>query len=75
MSEPELPRFVVQGIDLRDYIALTAGAEEIHRFQQYGVPPMGGQKRPKYTIEEARYRYADAMLAARTIATTTGTTT
>lgn len=63
--EPELPRMVVQSIELRDYLALTAGENEIHRFRQYEKPPTGGEKRPKYTVEQARYRYADAMLAAR----------
>lgn len=64
---PAIPQLVVKEIDLRDYLALTASDLDVSRFRAFERPPIGGNKRPKYTVEQARYRYADAMLAARAI--------
>lgn len=56
------------GMSLRDYFAVEAGEEDIRQFQNWRR--VEGQSRfpeslPKFTREEARYRFADAMLAAR----------
>ncbi|HWJ89068.1 MAG TPA: hypothetical protein VNS12_13450 [Pelagibacterium sp.] len=58
-------QLVLKDADLRDYLALTASDDELFRFRDFQVPPIGGPRRAKYTIEQARYRFADAMLAAR----------
>lgn len=53
----------------RDKIALGATAEEILRFRDGYPNPAGGSKIfYRYTIEQARYRYADAVIAARSTA-------
>jgi hypothetical protein len=50
----------------RDKVALGASGDEILRFRDGYPNPAGGQKVfYRYTIEQARYRYADAVLAAR----------
>jgi N-acetyl-gamma-glutamylphosphate reductase len=67
MSQPEL----------RDWIAHTAREEDWKRFERFGekeriINHNTEQERRVYvpmycTPEEAKYRYADAMLAARVI--------
>lgn len=53
-------------LTLRDKIALEAMDDDIDRHRGWYRPLEGGlTRKPMYTIEEARYRYADAMLAAR----------
>ena len=57
------------GMSLRDYFAAHAGEADIKRNQQFEWDPDemhdGSIYVAKYTREEARFRYADAMLAAR----------
>lgn len=53
--------------DFRDRVALGATDDEIMRFRDGYPNPAGGPKIfYRHTIEQARYRYADAVLAART---------
>lgn len=49
------------GMTLRDYFAARAGEEDISYYREfkYGLPSC--------TREQAKYRYADAMLAAREV--------
>ncbi len=51
------------GMSLRDWFAGQATEEDIDAHQEY-VKDIGGMV-PKYTREQAKYRYADAMIAAR----------
>ena len=63
------------GMTLRDYFAAKASEEDIKAHQDGGVKEqvvddMNGRKRivhcnVRYTREQAKYRYADAMLKAR----------
>lgn len=53
--------------EFRDKVALGATDAEILRFRDSYPNPAGGPKVfYRYTIEQARYRYADAVLSART---------
>ena len=64
-----------QGMTLLDYFAAKASEEDIKAHQEGGVKEqvvddMNGRKRivhcnVRYTREQAKYRYADAMLKAR----------
>lgn len=64
-----------QGMTLRDYFAAKASEEDIKAHQEGGVKeqvvddPNGRKKivycNVRYTREQAKYRYADAMLKAR----------
>lgn len=64
-----------QGMTLRDYFAAKASEEDIKAHQEGGVKeqvvddPNGRKKivycNFRYTREQAKYRYADAMLKAR----------
>ena len=66
-----------QGMTLRDYFAAKATEEDInaHRegpMEEHIVSDVNGRRhithrRTRYTREQARYRYADAMLKARLI--------
>ena len=51
------------GMSLRDWFAGQATEEDIDAHQEY-AKDIGGMV-PKYTREQAKYRYADAMIAAR----------
>ena len=63
------------GMTKRDFFAAKASAEDIKAHQEGGmqeqvVDDMNGRKRivhsnVRYTREQAKYRYADAMLKAR----------
>ena len=64
------------GMSLRDYFAAKASEEDIKAHQDGGVKEqvvdddLNGRKRivycnVRYTREQAKYRYADAMLKAR----------
>jgi hypothetical protein len=53
----------------RDMFALAATKEDIARHSEWTISPDPKEAKIgfgdyKYTIEEARYRYADAMIAA-----------
>ncbi|MBO9589585.1 hypothetical protein [Devosia sp.] len=62
--EEQIAKWKAEGF--RDKIALGATAEEILRFRDGYPNPAGGSKIfYRYTIEQARYRYADAVIAAR----------
>jgi transposase len=51
---------------LRDYFAAHATEEDIRHYQEFGAQSYGGPAiEPKYTREQAKYRYADAMLRER----------
>lgn len=55
--------------EFRDKVALGATADEILRFRDGYPNPSGGSKIIyRHTIEQARYRYADAIIAARSTA-------
>ena len=65
-----------QGMTLRDYFASKASEEDIKAHQDGGVKEqvvddyLNGRKKivhcnVRYTREQAKYRYADAMLKAR----------
>ena len=64
-----------QGMTLRDYFAAKASEEDIKAHQEGGVKEQvvddpNGRKKivycdVRYTREQAKYRYADAMLKAR----------
>ena len=64
-----------QGMTLRDYFAAKASEEDIKAHQEGGVKEqvvddLNGRKKivycdVRYTREQAKYRYADAMLKAR----------
>ena len=65
----------VTGMTLRDYFAAKAGEEDIKHYERsedgemVGVDTLGTEwRRPRiiyHTREEAKYKYADAMLKAR----------
>lgn len=70
------PNTHVFGMTLRDYIAAHASEDDVNAHvwkghtEDYVVNSAGGQKtvlqrQASWTREEAKYRYADAMLAAR----------
>lgn len=54
-----------EGMTLRDYFAIRATEEEIKLYR--GSKPFEGSTMnvPEFTREEARYRFADAMLKQR----------
>ncbi len=52
------------GMSLRDWFAGQATEKDIDAHQQY-IRDSIGDAVPKYTREQAKYRYADAMIAAR----------
>ena len=74
---PAFPAFKEQsdGMTLRDYFAAKASEEDIKAHQEGGVKEqvvddINGRKKivhcdVRYTREQAKYRYADAMLKAR----------
>jgi len=72
MHDPNTHEF---GMTLRDYFAAKASEEDIKAHQEGGVKEqvvddMNRRKRivhcnVRYTREQAKYRYADAMLKAR----------
>lgn len=51
------------GMSLRDWFAGQATEEDIDAHQEYVKDTCG--MNPKYTREQAKYRYADAMITAR----------
>lgn len=54
------------GMTLRDWFATHASEADIHVFREFPPASYGGTTPPpKYTREQARYRFADAMLEAR----------
>ena len=53
-------------VTLRDWLAINATGEEVARHRGAYPNPAGGSRiMYKYSIEQARYRYADAMIEAR----------
>lgn len=64
-----------EGMDLRDYFAAKATEQDIKNYEKEDGEEITGKdslgrewKRPEiiyYTREEAKYRYADAMMKAR----------
>jgi len=72
---PGIENPIYDGMTLRDYFAAKASEEDIKAHQEGGVKEqvvddMNGRKRivhcnVRYTREQAKYRYADAMLKAR----------
>jgi hypothetical protein len=68
-------QYYQEGMDLRDYFAAKATEQDIKNYEQdvgeviTGKDSLGREwKRPEiiyYTREEAKYRYADAMMKAR----------
>ena len=79
-AEPGNPEDMVhpiyKGMDLRDYFAAHASRDDYIRYINREVPidvilentdgTKSIYKSTRYTAEEARYRYADAMMKART---------
>jgi hypothetical protein len=55
--------FAIQGIDLRDYFAAKATEQDIQPFLWESVGPRSAVQ--TCTREEAKYKYADAMMKAR----------
>jgi hypothetical protein len=53
------------GMTLRDYIAVRASEQDVENHRPYNADPSTGQPIYTLTIEQAKYAYADAMLAAR----------
>ena len=51
------------GMTLRDWFAGHASREDVmrHRFEN----PDGSERKPALTVEQAKWEYADAMLAGR----------
>ena len=72
---PGIENPIYDGMSLRDYFAAKASEEDIKAHQDGGVQEqvvddMNGWKSivhcsVRYTREQAKYRYADAMLKAR----------
>lgn len=54
-----------QGITIRDWFAGQASEDDIEYHTSYAVPEGGYYSHPCTSREEAKYRYADAMLAER----------
>lgn len=62
-------RALHDGMSLRDYFAGQATEADIHIHMEWPGANYGGAAvRAKYSREQARYRYADAMLKARATA-------
>lgn len=53
------------GMSLRDWFAGQATDKEVEAHRGYTATAWGGLMDPQRTIEQARYRFADAMIAAR----------
>ena len=64
-SKPvDLP--TIEGMPMRDWLAVHASSEDIRRFRSCFVENYDGRPVMKMlSVEQARYAYADAMLAAR----------
>ena len=72
---PGIENSIYDGMSLRDYFAAKASEEDIKAHQEgvvkeQVVDDLNGRKRivhsnVRYTREQAKYRYADAMLEAR----------
>jgi hypothetical protein len=72
---PGIENPIYDGMTLRDYFAAKASEEDIKAHQDGGmkeqvVDDINGRKKivhcnVRYTREQAKYRYADAMLKAR----------
>lgn len=54
------------GMSLRDWFAGQATEKDIDAHQQY-IRDSIGDAVPKYTREQAKYRYANAMIIARKV--------
>lgn len=64
-DNPNMPLIAAEfGMSLRDWFASQATEKDIDAHQQY-IRDSIGDAVPKYTREQAKYRYADAMIAAR----------
>lgn len=57
---PQVPE-----MSLRDWLAINATENDVWRHRQSEIGPNGELLGFCYTIEQARYKYADAMLHAR----------
>lgn len=57
--------FAIQGMDLRDYFAARALEQDIQEYLWERVGVYG--KIARCTREEAKYKYADAMMKARDV--------
>ncbi|MDE4189623.1 hypothetical protein [Phaeobacter gallaeciensis] len=55
------------GMSLRDWFACQATDVDVMRHREFDFDPDTMIKTSKYTAEQARYRFADAMLEARKI--------
>ena len=53
------------GMTLRDYFAVRATEQDIENHRAYKIDPQGGPPIYTMTVEQGKYAYADAMLAAR----------
>ena len=72
---PGIENSIYDGMSLRDYFAAKASEEDIKahqdgRMKEQVVDDINGRKKVvhcnvRYTREQAKYRYADAMLEAR----------
>lgn len=63
--EPNSAYFNATGMTLRDWFATQAKEADIEHYREYSVGPELFDEYYKYTREQARYRFADAMLEAR----------
>ena len=63
----ELVRTAHGGMTLRDWFAAQASEQDINHWSTGWVASNGREVIKHFSREEARYRYADAMLAARPV--------
>ena len=61
-----------EGMTLRDWFATNASEQDINHWSSGWVKSHGREVVRNFSREEARYRFADAMLAARTRNLNTG---
>lgn len=55
----------IEGMPMRDWLAVHASEVDIDRWRGWHLNTLGVKQMPLRTVEQARYAYADAMLAAR----------
>ena len=55
----------VWGMTLRDWFATHASEQDVERYREYTLGPDMYSDGYTYTREQAKYRYADAMIQAR----------
>ena len=53
------------GVSLRDYFAIRANEQDVENHREYAIEPKAGGRIYSMTVEQAKYAYADAMIAAR----------